>query len=290
MTFAFVSVAKADELLIQDDGNVLLLITNNGVLGISTTTKDQPKSNVQPQHPQTSTQQQNISQKPTEDKKDNSKTVPLVPPNTQSTVQINPPINNDKKVQVIVTTNNINQPPHIQIDNQIKNFVPTQIPAQTNVNSSQPHVIARSVDQVIAQGASGKPVITIKSDKANELTIQQGSTKVTTLLPLQIDTLSHSLNVASKNQQAVINVLPSEALQGVLEKGFLDAQSANNAKINLTSDSSGVNYNVNSQKRGKLFGVINVQTPVQVRLSAQTGKVVNSSQSPLFSIFGGLIR
>ena len=301
---AQVMIAKADDLIIQDDGKVILVITNNnGVLGETTTTakestkpvvpqQSNPKPPPPPSHP--------APQAPT-------KVVSLVPPHTQSTVQINPPINNDKKMQVTITTGAAPRTPQ-SITNQAAKASPTGISANSvsqrptgttasptivspkSTSTAPGNVVSKTVDQVVAQGSNGQPVLTIKSDQARQLTIQQGPTQVTTTLPLQIDTLTHSLSVPSSNASTKVSVLPTEALQGILEKGSLSAQDITKAKINLTKDETGVNYTVQGEKKGKLFGIFDVNSPIQVKLSTQNGKVVNTSQSLLFNMLGGFIK
>lgn len=328
------SIARADDLVIQDDGNIILVITNSDVLGESrpptsvnnTSPKTNPPQQTTPQH----VEEKQQASPPPSNPAPVVKTEPLVPPRTQSIVQINPPANNNKKVQVTITTQPSTQPQIPQVKTPVlpiisgsvqrnppltntptklsatitnfplKTLTDTPIPTASAINpipsppstasTTPPSVMVKTVDQVIAQGSNGKPVITIKSDQANQLTIQQGSTQVSTSLPLQIDTLTHTLGVPSQNQQAAINVLPSEALQGIIDKGLLDTQNINQAKINLTQDTNGVNYTVEGQKKGKLFGIFDVQSTVQVKLSAQNGKIVNVAQPILFSIFGGLIK
>lgn len=247
---AHMSFAKADDLIILDDGRVILLITNN-VLA-ETTTKGKAPPAAPPPAP--------------------AKTVPLTPAHTQSEVKINPPINNDKKIQVTITT-------------------PTK---QSNIASPQPAtVINKAVDQVVAKGAAGQTVFSIKSEKANQLIIKQEDIQVKTPLPLQIDTVSHALSIPSSNGSAgsdKIQVLPKEAVQGILNKGILENKNINDAKISLTKDSSGVNYTVQSEKNGKLFGFIPVKAPTEVTLSAQTGKVVITPRSVIFNFVGKLIK
>ncbi|MCL5113569.1 MAG: hypothetical protein M1372_00165 [Patescibacteria group bacterium] len=305
---AQVMIAKADDLIIQDDGKVILVITNNnGVLGESTAKnipiKESPKpaAPAQKSNPPPPPPSHPASQTP-------AKVVPLVPPHAQSTVQINPPINNDKKMQVTITTEAAPKTPQ-PITNQAAKTSPTGISAnsKTSPKPTAPktsptivspkstsfapsNVVSKTVDQVVAQGSNGQPVLTIKSDQARQLTIQQGHTQVTTALPLQIDTLTHSLSVPSSNASTKVSVLPTEALQGILEKGSLSAQDITKAKINLTKDETGVNYTVQGEKKGKLFGIFDVNSPVQVKLSAQNGKVVNTSQSLLFNTLGGFIK
>lgn len=322
------SIASADVLIIHDDGNIELVILNN-VLGASTTapkeqaktSTPQPQSNTHQQDPQPQHTEQKQSPPPSNTSVSQTpvKTVPLVSPHKETSVQINPPSNNDKKVQVIITTRttvssatspvssphttqitinrNAQSTPQPTINPLPKNAQPSTTPQATVVGNISPSispslptsVSSETVDQVVAQGSNGKPVISVTSSQAHELTIQQGKTQATTSLPLLIDTVTHSISVLSESQSAVINVLPSEALQGVMDNGLLNTVQADQAKINLSKDISGINYTVSSQKRGKLLGIFPVQSLVQVVLSAQTGKVVKASQSFLFNNFGEFI-
>ncbi len=323
LPFCGISVAKADDLILQDDGKVILLITNdNGVLGVETKESEKPKTPAasapqvnSPQQNQNKPQSGTATSAPSSNATPQppAKTVPLVPAHTESTVQINPPINNDKKINVIITTQTPSQSLQPNTNTTVKSattIIPSKhsttsqsptitaqntisgiTPVSTNTNSpANAIIVTKSVDQIIAQGSNGQPVITIRSDQAHQLTIQQGTTQVTTDLQLQINTITHSLSIPSADESAKVSVLPTEAFQGIMNTGMLDTKSLNGVKMNLMQDTTGVNYNVQSEKRGKLFGVFDVQSPVQIKLSAQSGKVVKTSQSPLFSILGGFIK
>lgn len=297
-------IANADTLVIQGDGKVILVLADNGVLGESVTSA--PKEPAKPPMPdqqsnppkENSTQPQSAPPQPqhAEDKPQApAKTVPLTPPHTENTVQINPPINDGRKMQVTITTNTAVQqasPPTTKTITQPT--LPsgnTARPATPATNTIKTNTIKEAVDEVVAQSANGKPVLSIKSEKANQLTIQQGKTQVKTNLSLQINTFNHSLSIFTPTSPAVpVFVLPSEAIQGIANKGLLDTKSLNGATINLTRDTNGINYTVNSKKQGKLFGVFSVKLPIQVKLSAQSGKIINTSQSLLYNIFGGLIK
>lgn len=286
--------ADADNLIIQDNGRVVLLITNtSGVLAAAIKAPEKQKSAPSQQTNQ-STQNQNKPQQSPSSNPAPVKSVPIVPAHTESTIQMNPPINNDRKIQVIITTKtalpNKTQQPSLIPGNNKHTITPT-ISSSTNTPDSQPtNVITKTVDQVIAQGSNGKPVITIKSDNAYQLTIQQGDTKATTVQPLQIDSITHSLSIPSSNQSAIINVLPAEALQGILNKGFLDTQSAHQATINLTKDATGIDYTVQSQKKGKAFGIFTVSLPIQVKVSAQNGRIINTPQSLFLNFVNQFVK
>ena len=324
LSIIYPSVARADELVIQDDGDMVLLPTDNEILGISAPPTQavnipQPTSKpVPPQRQNTSQmQQQSPKSSPNPVVSVPVKTVPLVPPHTQSTVQINPSTEKEKKVQVVITTQSISQPSQTPSLPQLVNTAGTHSYVQTVVQptmpqSSQikntqtgnsaitisssivsptplPSVMMKTVDQVVAQDSNGRPVITIKSNKTHQLTIQQGSTQVSTTLPLEIDTLTNTLSVSSQNHSEPINVLPSEAIQGIIDNGVITSKNAKQAKIHLTKDSNGINYTVSTNKQGKLFGIYSVYSKVQIKLSAQNGKIVQTAQSFLFNIFGRFI-
>lgn len=246
--------ANPDDLLIRDDGMVILLVSQGSVLA------SQAKPNKKDETPPS------------------SKAVPLVPAHTEATVKITSPINNERKVQVTITPKPQTATP--QVPSQIRSPQPT----------SPTNTITKTVDQVVAQGANGQIVFSIKSDQANELTIKQGNTKVSTSLPLQIDTTTHSISVTSDNGPSKVSVLPSEAIKGIIDKGILDSKSISQAKIDLTKDTNGLNYTLQGQESKKLFGSLNVKYPVEVKLSAENGKVVNISKPVLFELFRNFLK
>lgn len=254
--------AKADDLVIKADGAVILIITKDNNVLAETTKKDEEKPK-EPEKPS--------AQKPAQHHEE-----PLTPPHSQTTVQITPPASNDKKVEVTVTQSRPNP------------ALPQSQP--TNPATS---TIKKTVDQVVAEGTNGKPVLTISSSRANELTISQGTTQVSTNLPLTLDTLTHSLSIGTlsgQNSPARVSVLPSEVLRDVLDKGYINPTDIGKVKINLTKDSRGVTYTVNSQKKGKFLGVVDVIAPVQVKLSAQTGIIINTAQLALFTFLERFIK
>lgn len=254
--------AKADSLIIQDDGTISLLITHNDVLGAS-----EDKTKTKPSEP---------SSVPPLPSRTTEKSVTIAPAHTDSKITVTPPINNDNKIQVTITTTAPAQNP--------------QSPAQSKDQSIPSNkTTEENVDQIVAQGTDEKPVLRITSPGAHELQITQQTVAVTTSLPLQIDSFTHSLGVSSANQPSKISVLPNEAVQGVINKGILNNKSLNSLKMNLTSETTGITYTIQSQRQGKMFGLFPVTTPVRIKLSAQSGKVVETSQSTLFTIFGGFI-
>lgn len=237
-------IANADDLVISPDGGVVLILTNGGVLGTSTSSK-------------TTTPTQTPA-----------KIVPLVAPHVESNIKITPTKDNSKRVQVTITP----------------------VPATPIPPATAPKPIIKTVDQVVAQDTKGQPVISVNSNNPNSLTIKQGNTEASTSLPLQFNTATHSLSVPGKGEATRISVLPQEAVAGVGQKGIFNKSELTKLKINLTSDSSGVNYILKDQRTGKLFGALPVSDTEQVKLSAQTGTVGQVQKSLLFSVFGAFIK
>ncbi len=295
--------AYADDLVIMDNGQIVLVVPADSVLG---TTK--AATTTAPIQSNTQSNQNSNQNKPQADNKSPSstnsapppptKTVPLVPAHSQSMITVTPSTNNDKKVQVTITTTKppvpTSSPPKAATTQKLSSLAPVVVnPTTSNQLPNTPTVnkITKTVDRVVAESNNGQPVFTIQSSEPSQLTIKQGQTQASTTLPLQVDTTTHSLRVTTTtNESTRVSVLPNEALQAVIDKELFNTESINQAKMNLTNDQSGINYTVQTEKKGKLFGVFPVQSPVEVKLSAQTGKVVNTSQSLLFSLLGGFIH
>lgn len=238
--------AKADEILVQNDGAVILVITNDQVLAESTTKKEESKP------------------KP-------AQTVTLAPSNAQSVVKINPKTTGDKKIEVTVSVG----VPVKKAGTIIPAAAPNPAPAAAGSN------ITKKVDQVVAEGVNGKSVLTIKPNNSGQITISQENTDVSTALPIQIDTVTHTLS----NETSKILVLPKEAAQGANNQIKSEV-----SQISLTGSANGPVYNVSGNEKGKLLGLLPVQSITRVTLSAQTGRVIQASQSPLFGVFGFLIK
>lgn len=171
----------------------------------------------------------------------------------------------------------------------------SSILAPTNSTSNtNPSTIKQSVNQIILQGSNKQPLINIKPDQQNQIIIQQGNTQVSTNLPIQISTQNHSLSVITSNGNPTLNVLPKEAINGVISQKIIDSPpvsiSTSNQTIKLNEENGNLVYTIDGQKSGQLFGIIPVSSPVEVKLSAQTGKVITVNQSPISSILGIFIK
>jgi hypothetical protein len=297
-------IAKADDLLIQDNGEIILLVTDNKVLGSSTTSNVTAKTSPPNQNKSSSSpspQQPPLSAP--------SKIIPLVPAHTQSTVTINPSEAKDKKVSVTITTTTPQQNPSPTTSSTSPSSKsPTSGSTspgsknpitQTGQNPQQPgqnaipktNVINKVVNQVVAEGSSGQPILAIKSGQNNQVTIQQGKTEVSTQLPIQIDTKTHAVSVTTQTGATKISVLPSEAVKGVSDKGLISTGSNTaSPKVTLIQDNGQVAYKLEGERVGKLLGIFEIRSPTEVKISAQTGKILQTTQSPAFNIFGFFIR
>ncbi|SRR5260221_945269 len=264
-------IAKADDLIIKDNGQiVLILTTDEDVLGDS---KEAPSSDTVSTTPNPAP---TTVSSPT-------KIVPVVPAHTESTVQISSSTTSDKKVQVTITKGTPAPAPQ---KNQTAGTTATTKPVVTTQPAS---TVIKTVDRVVEQGKNGQPVVSIKSDNANEITLQQGTTKISTSLPIQINSSSHVISVVTPDGNSTkLSVLPTEAVQEPSQQGFIT--NSLDTKSTITEDKGQIVYNISGNKTGKLFGVFPVNSPVNIHISAETGKILNVFQSPLLSLFGFLVR
>lgn len=311
ISYGSLVLAKADDLVIKDDGQIVLLMGESGgvtVLGASTS----PAATSAPQtNPATSAPAAKPANPSTPAPAAPQKVVPIAPAHTESTVQINPSGNNDKKIQVTIikgtpapaaaATNLATKAPATTqptttttLKTQTGAPLATPKPAPTPISFiNQPGnttAVTKTVDQVVEQGANGQPVVSIKSDQNNSVTVQQGPTQVSTSLPIQINSTSHVISIVTPDGNSTkVSVLPTEAVKGATQNGLIS--NSTGTQTTITQESGGqVVYNVSGDKTGKLLGIFPVNSPVTVQLSAQTGKVIKVTQSPLLNLFGFLIR
>lgn len=261
-----ISYARADDLIIKDDGTVVLYITSlsgNNVLGASST-------------------QNNKSEGP---KPTTPKTEVLVEPKQKSTIQINPPTSNEKKVSVTITTNpvtNSSSQPSLQPTSPVNSE--SSKPPSVNLNTSTAPPIQKTVDQVVAEDSKGQPVFSIQPRSNNNLSLSQGNTIVSSSLPIQMDNQSHKLSVVTSSGSENIAVLPVQAVRSITVKGLVS--DPNNLNINLSQEQNQAIYDIKGERNGRLLGLFYLQSPVEIKFSAQTGKIVSTSESPVFSLLG----
>lgn len=295
-------LAKADTLVIQDDGKIELFVTSNDNVLAATATSS-PSSTQAPSAASPSTPAPAAKTSPPAPTAP-PKVVPLVPAHVESIVQINPSTTGNQKIQVVITKGTPalaatpaptkTTPPTAGVSNTKTSSSPTPSPAPTpsptaTSPTNQQGALTRTVDQVVEQGANGQPVISIKSGTENNITVNQGPTQATTTLPIQISSTTHVISVVGSNGNSTkVSVLPTEAVQGATNQGLIT--SSVNAKTTLSQEGNQVVYNISGNKTGKLLGIFSVSSPVSVQVSAETGKVVKTTESPLLTLFGFLVR
>ena len=268
------TLAKADNLVIQDDGEIVLILTSdNSILGVTSPSTPAPAA---PAPAASSAPAPVPVPAPV-------KAQSFIPAYVESSVQVKPSDNNAKKLQVTIST-------------PVTSPKPSTPPSDTKQTAAPPpppvvpsKTVTKNVDQVVAQGANGQVVFSVKSNQANQVTIQQGSTQATTALPIQINNTTHTISVVTPTGSPTkVSVLPSEAVQGAAQKGIITASP--NTKTTISQKNGQVIYSVQGQKSGKLFGLFNVSAPASADISVKSGKTVNTTQSPLLNTFGFLIK
>ncbi len=257
--FLVPSQAKADDLIIEDSGAVILVITNNSVLAETTDKKESAKPAATPgAAPQI---------------------VPVAPANSESKVKISPNTTSDKKIRITIETTTP------KAANQAA-FSTIPAPKVT------PTTIEKTVDNVILRGADKQPVLSIKpnQNQNNEVNIQQQNINVSTNLPIQIDTKSHVISVQTTSGTQQVSVLPDQAVKGAQQKIVNQNLETVKSDVSLNQENGQTVYTVNQERKGKFLGAFDITLPSSVRISAQTGKTISVWQSPVSLLFGFLIR
>lgn len=251
------AIAKADDLVIEEDGSIILIVSDTKVLG--TTDPNTPGFSLPPGK-----------------KAEVKKVETIVQPKEQSKVEIKPSAKNDKKLNITITPTPAGPQP------AKPNVAPTP--------SAEP--ITKSVDNVVLRNANKETVLNIKSDKSNNLTIEQNQTQAKTNLPVQIDTKSHEISVTTTKGQENVQVLPDQALKSAEDKetSFVKNLGASETNVRLTQIRGSAVYEVDEIKTGKFLGVLSVSLPNHIKISAETGKTLSVWQSPVSIFLGFLIK
>ena len=284
--------AKADDLVIQDNGSIILLITGSGVLAAETSKDSKGQKSAPAPAPSVTS------------------TKVVVPPKTDSTVKIDPKPSNDNKVKIIVQTPAApllnsgfsKNTPAPNTNPQGSGLPPASLAPSTNPSPTTVSAPQTVVDKVVLNGPDEKPLITISGDNSKNLNIQNGSVSLSTNLPIQVDnsvapdgTVKHDLSVTDNGKQVKISVLPDVAVKAADTEVVPSSLSVSKKDVTLNRTSSEgtpnsePTYVVKEQRSGKLFGLIGVTLSSQVEISATSGKTTSTWQSPL-SIFSFLIK
>ncbi|HSX19411.1 MAG TPA: hypothetical protein VLE91_04780 [Candidatus Saccharimonadales bacterium] len=307
------AVAKADELVLKDTGEIILIMPDSSVLAASTSGSDsKPTGTNQPKPASPSQQQPPAPSAPAPKTKSES----LTPQNSKATININPQPTTDNKIKVTVTPQNKPTPPstpqqqsktpasNVTSPAQVSTGTTSPNPQQQqssqtspSASAEQPKVesspppppISKLVDRVSEQAADGSTILSVQPGD-NKITFQQGQTEVSTTLPIQIDSQTHLLSTISSNGPEKISILPNEAVAGATNLGIISKQQNTAPKVTLTEVDNQIVYKIEGQRTGKLLGIININSNVEVDISAQNGKAVSTSQSLLIRAFGFLIK
>ncbi|MCL4338306.1 hypothetical protein M1271_01300 [Patescibacteria group bacterium] len=152
--------------------------------------------------------------------------------------------------------------------------------------------------------------ITVRPD-SDEYQIEQQGISANTKFPLSIDTTNNSLIVTTPAGTKVVAILPKAAVDELLQRGIIDTvntvaasgssqnqvsssvsgnlvQQQTKEKIMLTSQNGDLVYNVDGQKKVKLFGLFPFDVNVVADVSAQTGRVTNINQPLMLKFLGFL--
>lgn len=282
------AVAKADDLIIDDSGEVTLILTGNSVLA---TTSDSTKATPVPTP--TTTQPTSVQ-----------KVVPIAPANSETKVKISPNTSGDKKLKITIetttkqpatkTTPTTTTQPATPVPGANQKTTTTNTPSTVPTSTPQNvQTTEKTVDNVILRGADKQPVLSIKpnQNQNDEVSIQQQNVNVSTNLPIQIDTKTHAISVQTANgTQQQVSILPDQAVKGADQKVSNSNLQTTKSDVTLKQEGGQVVYTVNQEKKGKLLGAFDITLPSSVKISAQTGKTISVWQSPVSLIFGFLVR
>ncbi|HLC58702.1 MAG TPA: hypothetical protein VJI68_02480 [Candidatus Nanoarchaeia archaeon] len=147
------------------------------------------------------------------------------------------------------------------------------------------------------QDRQDKDQIRIKS-LGEQMIIQKQDINTLTALPVSVDLATNILKVTTSNGEKEI-ILPNQAVKNILAANVISRisglelvnlvrqeQAQNLSQIILLAEQNGFPiYEVNGIKDQRLFGFIPVTTKVNVKLSAETGEVVDTEQSFVDKIF-----
>lgn len=295
-----VTVAKADDLIIEYNGEVTLVVMGDSVLAVETT-KTNPTSAPTTTSAPSAPSKPATQTAPTPTAKTVQKVTQVAPPSSSTTVKISPNTGTDKKLKITIetatgTTNGTNQKPSPttpSTSTTVVNTVTTPVATSTPTSVSKTNVTStdKAADNVVLRDQDKQPVLTITPDQKQTtgVNIQQRDVNVSTSLPVQIDTQTHIISVQTSAGTEKVSILPDQAVAGA-EKQTNTNPTNSKPTVSLVSENGNATYIVDQQKKGKLLGVFDVTVPSQVKISAETGKTVSVWQSPIGTFLGFLIR
>ena len=303
-----ITVAKADDLIIDYSGEVTLVVMGDSVLAVETTKNNPTSAPAATSAPSAPTKPATPPAPPSAAPAPTTKTVQKVtqvaPPSSSTTVKISPNTSSDKKLKITIetstgnTTANSASPKPAQTSpststTTVVNTVTTPVATSTPTSVSKTNVTStdKAADNVVLRDQDKQPVLTITADQKQTtgVNIQQHDVNVSTSLPVQIDTKTHIISVQTSSGTENVSILPDQAVAGAEKQTNTNPTNAKPA-VSLVSENGNATYIVDQQKKGKLLGIFDVTVPSQVKISAETGKTVSVWQSPVGTFLGFLIR
>jgi len=101
--------------------------------------------------------------------------------------------------------------------------------------------------------------------------------------PLSVDKVTNELIITTPQGIRVVAILPDTAVENMLRQKLIDQiQGGNTQGVEIKIDKNGnVFYEVSGQRHKKLFGIFGIEVPKTLEVSAQTGDVIKTDQTPL---------
>ncbi len=116
-------------------------------------------------------------------------------------------------------------------------------------------------------------------------------------MPLSINTQTRELSITTSEGQKIITVLPEQAIQNLINSGFINEIDKSTTSIKNSEEFASFNgiiklenrnnklvYKVNGKKNHKLFGFIPISAPITVFISTETGEPLSKQQSVITNI------
>ena len=130
--------------------------------------------------------------------------------------------------------------------------------------------------------------VEVSTDSATGLGLVSGGVHASSNFPLSFDPTTKALSITTPNGVRTIAVLPDQAVNAVLRSGIMthvESQNVNDqtatATANLTELNNDAVFEVNGISEKKLLGVFPVGFAKTSFVSATTGQVVQTNESPL---------
>lgn len=113
-----------------------------------------------------------------------------------------------------------------------------------------------------------------------EIILSRNRIRARTNFPLSIDLKTNELIVTTPNGVKQVTVLPDQAIDNLLTKNVIDrVELKNEEELELTEENGEPVYEVSGESDQKLLGMFPVKIKAKIKISAETGKVVNTQKT-----------